>query len=113
MLDVHAPHRTVHTWKDFLVHIAAIVIGLIIAVSLEQTVEFFHHRHQREQLAAALKRDGEANRGYIKDDIANAQGVLDWALGQAATLERVGPTGRLTIAEQAANFVFGGQEEAR
>ena len=24
MLDVHAPNQTVHTWKDFLVHIAAI-----------------------------------------------------------------------------------------
>lgn len=105
MLDVHAPHRTVHTWKDFLVHIAAIVIGLIIAVSIEQTVEFFHHRYQREQLAAALKRDGEANRGYIKDDIANARGVLDWALGQAAALERVGPTGRLTLSHLPHGFI--------
>jgi len=24
MLDVHAPHQTVHTWKDFFIHIAAI-----------------------------------------------------------------------------------------
>src|SRR5579862_4171573 len=68
MLDVHAPHQSVHTWKDFLVHIAAIVIGLIIAVSLEQTVELFHHRHQREQLEAALQRDGRANREYIQSD---------------------------------------------
>ncbi len=97
MLDVHAPHQTVHTWKDFLVHIAAIVIGLIIAVSLEQTVEFFHHRHQREQLEAALQRDGRANREYIKDDIAKAQGVLDWALEQASALERAGPTGSVSL----------------
>src|SRR5579862_2484918 len=48
MLDVHAPHETIRTWKNFLTHIAAIVVGLIIAVSLEQTVEFFHHHHQRE-----------------------------------------------------------------
>ena len=97
MLDVHAPHETVHTWKSFLTHIAAIVVGLLIAVGLEQTVEFFHHRHQREQLNTALRRDGEANRGYINDDIAVAQGVLDWALGQAAALERGGPTGPLTL----------------
>jgi hypothetical protein len=55
MLDVHAPHETVHTWKDFLVHIAAIIIGLLIAVGLEQTVEFFHHRHQRLQLEEQIR----------------------------------------------------------
>ena len=38
MLDVHAPHETVHSWKDFFIHIATIVIGLLIAVGLEQTV---------------------------------------------------------------------------
>lgn len=97
MLDVHAPHETIHGWKNFLTHIAAIVVGLVIAVGLEQTVEFFHHRDQREKLEAALRRDGEANRAYIKDDVANAQAVLDWALGQASALERAGPTGPLTL----------------
>src|SRR5215469_461851 len=97
MLEVHPPHERVHSWPQFLIHIAAIVIGLIIAVSLEQTVEFFHHRHQREQLEAALRRDGGANREYIKDDIAKAQGVLDWALEQASALERAGTTGPLTL----------------
>jgi len=97
MLDVHAPHETIHTWKNFLVHIAAIVVGLLIAVGLEQTVEFFHHRDQRVQLEAALHRDGEANRGYIKGDIAVAQGILDWARDQAAALEHAGPTGPLTL----------------
>ncbi|HEY1769684.1 MAG TPA: hypothetical protein VGG02_05460 [Chthoniobacterales bacterium] len=97
MLEVHPPHERVHSWAQFLVHIAAIVIGLIIAVSLEQTVEFFHHRHQREELEAALQRDGRANREYIKDDIAKAQGILDWALEQASALERAGATSPPTL----------------
>jgi hypothetical protein len=46
MLDVHALHQSVRTWKDFFIHVATIVIGLLIAVGLEQTVELFHHRHQ-------------------------------------------------------------------
>ncbi len=105
MLDVHAPHESIQTWKSFLTHIAAIVIGLLIAVSLEQSVEFFHHRHQRHELDAALQRDGEANRGYINDDIAVAQGVRDWALGQAAALERAGPTGPLTLQRMPRGFI--------
>jgi len=45
MLDVHMPHPT-HTWSDFLIRIATITVGLLIAISLEQTVEWVHHRHQ-------------------------------------------------------------------
>ena len=46
MLDVHPPHHAASTWRDFFIHIATIVIGLLIAVALEQTVEFIHHRQQ-------------------------------------------------------------------
>jgi hypothetical protein len=63
MLEPHSPHETIQTWRGFLVHIVIIVIGLIIAVALEQTVEFFHHRHQRllleEQIRAVLNDDTE------------------------------------------------------
>ncbi len=67
MLDVHVPHKTEHTWTNFIIHIATITVGLFIAIGLEQTVEYFHHLHQRHQLEedlrdelrADLKRDAE------------------------------------------------------
>ena len=61
MLDVHAPHQTVHSWRDFLVHIAAISIGLLIAVGLEQTVELFHHRHQVAEIRRSLADERRIN----------------------------------------------------
>jgi hypothetical protein len=61
MLDVHAPHEAVHTWKDFFIHIATIVIGLLIAVALEQSVEFFHHRHEVAETRAALHEEMQNN----------------------------------------------------
>ena len=58
MLDVHPPAAAIHGWKDFLVHIAAITLGLLIAIGLEQTVEYAHHREQlravRQELATEL-----------------------------------------------------------
>jgi len=53
MLDVHAPHEVLHTWKGFFIHIATIVVGLFIAVALEQSVEALHRRHE----VAALRED--------------------------------------------------------
>ena len=47
MLDVHPAHHPATTWREFFVHIATIVVGLIIAVGLEQLVELVH-RHRAE-----------------------------------------------------------------
>jgi hypothetical protein len=62
MLDVHPPHAPTHTWRDFFIHIATIVIGLIIAVGLEQTVEYIHHRHQLSEIHESLRLEREQNR---------------------------------------------------
>ena len=70
MLDVHAPHQTVHTWKDFLIHIAAITIGLLMALGLESTVEWLHHRHQAQQALELLRQELDQNRKVLEADIA-------------------------------------------
>ncbi len=54
MLEPHPPHHTPNTWRDFVIHIATIVVGLLIAVSLEQTVEYIHHRQEIAETREAL-----------------------------------------------------------
>jgi len=65
MLDVHPLHESIHTWKGFFIHIATIVIGLLIAVGLEQTVEHFHQRHQVEGLRTRLQTERDMNRAIF------------------------------------------------
>ena len=77
MLDVHVPHKTEHTWTDFLIHIATIVVGLFIAVGLEQTVELIHRSHERHQLQADLRAEAENNRVIIGRDL-RLQGLGPW-----------------------------------
>ena len=63
MLEAHAPHEPIHTWKDFFIHIATIVVGLLIAVGLERGVEYFHDRHQLSEARAELAQEAEDNAG--------------------------------------------------
>jgi hypothetical protein len=70
MLDVHALQSPVHTWKDFLIHIATITIGLLIAIALEQCVESLHHIHQRRQLQGDLLEEAKRNRDILTTDLA-------------------------------------------
>jgi hypothetical protein len=61
MLDVHPPHESAHTWRDFFIHIATIVLGLLIAVGLEQSVEAIHHRRQVAETREALRKEMAIN----------------------------------------------------
>jgi hypothetical protein len=62
MLDVHPAHHAALSWKEFFVHITTIVLGLLIAVSLEQTVEYFHHRREVKEIREALRLERQENR---------------------------------------------------
>jgi hypothetical protein len=69
LLDVHAPHESMHGWRDFFLHLTTITIGLLIALSLEGLVEWQHRRH--------LVHDAEASlHAEIKGNAANIDGVL-------------------------------------
>lgn len=61
MLDVHPPHESTHSWTDFFIHMAAICLGLLIAIGLEQTVEYIHHRHEIREAREALAAEHEEN----------------------------------------------------
>jgi hypothetical protein len=77
VLDVHPPHHAATTWRDFFIHIATIVIGLLIAIALEQTVELIHHRHQRHQLQEDLHDEAERNLQVIDRDL-KMQNLEPW-----------------------------------
>ena len=78
MLDVHPPHASTHTWRDFFLHIATIVIGLLIAIGLEQSVEAIHHHHQREELIANFRGECERNIQLADRNLAGMQSDRAW-----------------------------------
>ena len=82
MLDVHPPHETVHTWRDFFIHIATIVVGLLIAVGLEQTVEALHREHERQVLEQELDHKAEHLHRAAEVDIDLEDAELKFLLAQ-------------------------------
>jgi hypothetical protein len=61
MIDVHPPEEAARSLKDFLIHILTIVIGLLIAIGLEQTVEHFHQRREVAEAREALRVERDDN----------------------------------------------------
>lgn len=73
MLEAHAPHEGIHTWSGFFIHIATIVIGLLIAIGLEQSVEYFHHRHQLQGARHELALEVQENKVELAKSVAAIQ----------------------------------------
>lgn len=68
MLDVHPPHETIHGWRDFLLHLLTITVGLLIALSLEGCVEWQHHRHLVHQAEVTLDAEIRENAAGLKEE---------------------------------------------
>jgi hypothetical protein len=60
-MDVHAPHKPIHSIKEFMVHLLAITIGLLIALGLESAVEWVHHRHLAQDARENIREEFRAN----------------------------------------------------
>jgi hypothetical protein len=63
-LDVHSPHGSIHSVKDFMLHLLAITAGLLIALGLEASVERIHHSHlvreARENISQEIRSNQQA-----------------------------------------------------
>lgn len=70
-MEIHPPHGSIHSRKDFLLHLLTITIGILIALSLEGIVQWMDHR--------ALVREAQAN---LATEIRENQQTLKAALEQ-------------------------------
>ena len=72
MIDVHPPEHGIHGFRDFLIHLLTITVGLLIELGLEASVEALHHRHQRHEAEATIRQELQQNR----EDLMKAQGSI-------------------------------------
>jgi hypothetical protein len=92
MIDIHVPHQT-HTWKDFWIHLGTITAGLLIAISLEQSVEKLHHLRQRHELETSLRAEGDVNKERAEVDLARYDDEMTWLLGLHEDIGKMLATG--------------------
>ncbi len=61
-MEVHPPHAPVHSWKDFLVHMSMILLGIVIALGFEQVREHMRERELAEKARENFHREIETER---------------------------------------------------
>ncbi len=62
-VEIHKP-KAVHNWREFLVELGTITLGVCIALAAEQTVEFFHWRNQVQEARESIATEMAVSVGY-------------------------------------------------
>jgi len=52
-MEIHKP-KAAHSWREFLTEIGTIVLGILIALGLEQSIEAFHERQLAHEAQDAI-----------------------------------------------------------
>ena len=89
MFDVHPPGTSIHGWREFFIHLATITVGLLIALGLEATVEWLHHRHVMHQAQASLLVEIKSNADTIQRKIASIEKHQEELAHVVEVLERI------------------------
>jgi hypothetical protein len=90
MLDIHAPHESIHTWKSFFVHLGTITIGLLIAIGLEQSVESLHHHRQVREMELKLHQESTDNLEVVAYDLKGCDTLLAAIAANVESLKLLG-----------------------
>ena len=64
-MEIHPPEKPIHTVKDFLLQLTTITAGILIALSLEGTIKWSHHRALVGEAKENLRQEILANKREI------------------------------------------------
>lgn len=90
-MEVHPPEHGIHSWRDFLIHMGTITLGLLIALGLENAAEWVHHRNELHEARERIHEELAENRRTIAEDRVQLQALLERTRTNMETLDAAGP----------------------
>ena len=93
MIDIHPPQHAPMTRRDFFVHLFIVILGILIAIGLEQAVEYIHHRNQREALIEDFHRECADNLKVFDFNLNVLRQGIAWQRASLAALRNAQPHG--------------------
>ena len=94
-MDIHRP-KAAHSIREFLIEIGTIICGILIALGLEQGIEWLHWNHTVEVAREGLREEMAFDDGFLRIRLTIAPCVerrlaaLDKVIAEATVTGRIG-----------------------
>jgi len=69
-MDIHGLMGPVSSWREVITHLGIVTVGILIALGLEGTAEWVHHRHLVAEAHQNLKSEIADNRVELEKSLA-------------------------------------------
>ncbi len=69
-MEIHAPHEPILSFREFLVHLSMVTVGILIALGLEQSVEAYHHHELAEEARANMTTEIADNKRELDNHLS-------------------------------------------
>jgi hypothetical protein len=69
-VEIHPPSGSIHSFKEFLIHLSMVVLGILIALGIEQVREHFHEKHLVEDARANFCAEIDEQRESLKEHLS-------------------------------------------
>jgi hypothetical protein len=89
MLDVHLPHKGIHGFREFFIHLFTITMGLLIATQIESCMEWRHHVHVAEEARQSLRAEIQSNLNDLKQMLPGLKKWREQVDTDLALMERI------------------------
>jgi hypothetical protein len=83
-MEIHRP-KAAHSWREFLTEIGTIVLGILIALGLEQSIEALHERQLAHEAQDAIDAEMRGDLDLIAERLSR-QACIERRLGEVAGL---------------------------
>jgi hypothetical protein len=93
VIDIHPPQHGAITRRDFFVHLFIVILGILIAIGLEQAVEGIHHAYERRALIEDFHHECADNLKVFAVDLDIVQHNIAWDRSSLAVLRNAKPQG--------------------
>lgn len=88
-MEIHGPEGPTNSFKDFLIHIIIVTIGILIALGLEGIRETIHEHRVVRDARENFQAEFQANREHLDKELKNDQktlGQIDRIIADLPTL---------------------------
>ena len=76
-MEIHTPESPIQSVKQFLIHMAMVTLGILIALGLEGVNQHFHHEALAHQAHANFENEITQNHKQVEEVLANNRKLRD------------------------------------